>query len=256
MIILRQKIYFEKQEYYKLGQRIKMALGAAISGGLVGATMLAFPGLILGGLRGARTGAILGAGLGSVGMGAAGWSGTSKASVDRENKRRKKQEEFMKKAEEDPSILFEDLKNDTEIIRQFRVLEAKYNVKFPDQFYKLIKIRKDFIPTLVNWYKKYKDMNYTSVLYSIVPSVTEASLNDNDEILFLLIDPEMADDTWITYDSTNGKFGYDIFSDKNDYNTLKDAILHKLDFLEDYSDDSKSTKELIRLYRQYINSKL
>lgn len=255
MIILRQKIYYQKQEYFKLGQRIKMALGAAVSGSLVGATMLAIPGLFLGGLRGARTGAILGAGLGSVGMGAAAWKGTSKASVDRENKRRKKQEEFMKKVEEDPSILFEDLKNDTEIIRQFRVLEAKYNVKFPDQFYKLIKIRKEFIPTLVNWYKKYKDMNYTSVLYSIIPSVTEASLKDTDEILFLLIDPKMADDTWITYDLTNGKFGYDIFPDKNDINTLKETILNRLNFLEDYS-DSNSMDELLRLYKQYIISKL
>ena len=136
-------------------------------------------------------------------------------------------------------------------------MERKYNVKFPADFYKLIRVRKEFIPTLVGWYKKYKDPNYTSVLMSIIPSVTESALKEDDEIegLFIMIDPGRADDTWIVYDPNTKIYSPDIFSGGSDKNTLKEAILDYLNFEETYCYE-RSQKELIKLYKQFIVSKL
>ena len=265
MIIYRQKIFYEKMEYYTKFQRIKKAADYAFGTGLLGATIGSILG-IFGGLKGMKRGAAIVGGLGVLGGAKLGWKMTSNEYVDQVNERNKRQEKLLKEVEKDPSIIFEDLKQDDKLIREFRVLENKYDVKFPDEFYKLIKIRKLFIPTLIDWYKKYKDPNYTSVLYSIIPSVTSSDLDvvkeysdDHPEgsSITLLIDPEMADDTFITYNplAEEKKFDSDIFWGEGDYTTLKEAILDTIKTNLTF-EDRESQKDLLKRYQQFIISKL
>lgn len=266
MILLRQKIFYEKLNYFSKLGRIKESLKYALALGLSGAAFGSLFGLILGGKRGAKVMGSIGGGLGFAGGLQIGAAGTSNKYVDEENARREKAEKYQQEVDKDPSVLFKDLKEDGKLIREFRNLETKYNVKFPDQFYKLIKIRKQFIPTLVDWYKKYKNPYCFSIIYSIVPSVTESGLRELkmddtlDNNILLLIDPEMADDTFILYypESNNGKyFGFDITESNGSVTTLKESIIFILNRkLENSSFCTKSELELIKRYKQFISSKL
>lgn len=267
MILLRQKIFYEKLNYYSKLERIKESLKYALSLGLVGATFGSIFGFLIGRKRGAKIVGSLGGGLGFLSGLKIGAVETSNVYVDRENAKREKAEKLQQEIDKDPSILFKDLKDDGKLIREIRGLETKYGVKFPDQFYKLIKIRKQFIPTLVDWYKRYKNPNCFGIIYSIIPSVIESELRESkldnkysDNVL-LLIDPEMADDTFILYypESDNGKyFGYDITESRGTLTTLKEAIISDLDYkLKELSNlYDKSELDLLKKYKQFISSKL
>ena len=263
MILFRQKIFYEKQQYYTKLQRIKEALKYALAAGLSGAGFGATLGMMFRGFKGVGTGAAIGGGLGALGGAQFGWEITSNKYVDAENKRRKQQEDLFKEVEKDPSILFKDLLDDQKLIREFRQLENKYKIEFPSELYKLIKVRKLFVPTLIEWYKKYKDPNYMPLIYAIIPSVTKADLDFREEqgitgSVTLLIDPEMADDTFITYrpEAIKKKFGGDILFDgeEGDYTTLKEAVLDRIDGISSYSKPHQ--KELLKKYEQFIASKL
>ena len=172
MIIYRQKIFYEKMEYYTKFQRIKKAADYAFGTGLLGATIGSILG-IFGGLKGMKRGAAIVGGLGVLGGAKLGWKMTSNEYVDQVNERNKRQEKLLKEIEKDPSIIFEDLKQDDKLIREFRVLENKYDVKFPDEFYKLIKIRKLFIPTLIDWYKKYRRILNSDIIHLRKPDARD-----------------------------------------------------------------------------------
>lgn len=228
-------------------------------------------GALLGGAGGSifgKKGAMAGAVLGGLASGRQGWKDTSKRVIDQQNKRIIDNENRKKEIRENPRILFKSLDNDIEITKGFKTLESKYNIKFPEQLYKLIKIRKQFIPTLVDLYKKNNSLKFWSIIFEIDPLDTEywikEKTTDNDNIM-LLIDPDQADDTWITWNIKSNTFGYET-DGKGKFKTLKDLLISNIkdtikeitDYLKNYPGFfyKREDLELAEKYYQLISSKL
>lgn len=244
MRVLRQKIFFNKLPYKSTAER----LGVSGKYGLIGAGT----GAVIGGLLGGESCAIIGATGGGLLASRMGWVGTSKKTIDRENKQRENWERRQEEIKKNPRILFKSLDNDVQVIREYRIIESEYGIKFPEQLYKLIKLRKQFIPTLVSFYKEYGLSEFWDIILDIQPIISEGCLAEGeDNEVILLVDPLMADDTWISWNPKSG-----IFDGK--YKTLKDAILNHvkryIDFYED--EENKELLMLAKKYYQHISFKL
>ena len=265
LTLLREKKFFEKVEYKTTSQRIGSALKAGGTGFLIGATA----GTILGAAFGARpkSSLIIGTALGSLagyGLGKLDWHGTSKESVDRENKRRQEREEYEERIKKDPSVLFKEaLGNPTRKKLDYQKLEKKYGFKFTPSLYKLIGLQKEFIPTLTGWAKRCSDTNVKAVLdwFTIVWPVLEAAdaecwLDQDDEddpIISVAMDVTMADDTWITYSPLRGGYSCSPFPE----DCTKDLKTVLLDVVGGFGDAwEKEHQELAKLYYRFIKSRL
>ena len=276
MIILRNKSFSNIDPIpYKSGwQRFKSAASGTYYGAFVGAIGGGMAG-IFGGIRGIRTGAIIGAALGALIGGNYGWSSTSKKSIDSENKFREKQKYDV----ENPDKYFQKLfKDDQSIIYKLKAIESKFDIKFSEDLYKFLKIRKQFIPDIVDWFKTYNKPEYGSkllnvpetVMYDIFPNSIEYELDDNikygDGDKFccaVLIDPSQADDHFIVYHPKTGKYGFDITEEDGKYSSLKDAIVDlckdNIDFLNTSGKQFDKDGSLVDLYNRwlkFIKSKL
>lgn len=266
MIILRNRIYsevqYKKQPYYTTRQRIGQAATGFGFGAGVGAAM----GGLAGGIVGGKTGAKIGATLGGLGMGSAlghfAWGTTSKRSVDSINALRRKQAQQEEIYKKNPRLRYKNLE-DPSIEKEFRNIESKYGVKYGDDFYKYLKLRKKLIPILIDLEKKgtpVKDKN--ELLMEINPRVSsdwiesENSFDPDNINSLIAVNPEMADDTWLVYNFKTGKYGYD--SDAK-FPDLKSLLLDKLSRDEDFIKDQEEQKgdlEFIKKYRDLINSSL
>lgn len=268
MIILRNKEFseYKKQPYYSMGQRLKNTATGFGFGAGVGAGM----GAMAGGLIGGRTGAKVGATLGGLALGSGlarlGWKDTSKESVDKRNAlalKRAKEEEMYKK---NPRLRYKDLE-DPNLEKGFRDIENQYNVKYGDDFYKYLKLRKKLVPILVDLEKKGTPVtDRYGILMSVNPNSSKNWVNEESRVnpeelsSMLAINPEMADDTWLTYNFKTGKYGYDPHD--NSYPDLKSLLLNKLKQDEDYirnyvsPEKNKGDLEFINKYRNLIKREL
>lgn len=268
MIILRNKKFseYKKQPYYSMGQRLKNTATGFGFGAGVGAGMGAMAGGLIGGKTGAKVGATLGGlALGS-GLARLGWKDTSKESVDRRNAsalKRAKEEEMYKK---NPRLRYKDLE-DPNLEKGFRDIENQYNVKYGDDFYKYLKLRKKLIPILVDLEKNGTPItDRYGILMSVNPKLSknwvdgESKVNPEELSSMLTINPEMADDTWLTYNFKTRKYGYNPHD--NGYSDLKSLLLDKLKYDEDYIKENEDLKErkgdleFIEKYRHLINKEL
>ena len=268
MIVLRNKIFseYKKQPYYSTGKRLKSAMSGFGIGAGVGAGMGAMAGGLIGGKTGAKVGATLGGlALGS-GLARLGWKDTSKESVDRRNAlalKRAKEEEMYRK---NPRLRYKDLE-DPNLEKGFRDIETKYGVKYGDDFYKYLKLRKKLVPILVDLEKKGTPVSDRyGILMSVNPNSSKNWVNEESRVnpeelsSILAINPEMADDTWLVYNFKTGKYGYDPHD--NSYSDLKSLLLNKLDQDEDYIkkyeniEKKKGDLEFIKRYKELINKYL
>lgn len=268
MIILRNKEFseYKKQPYYSMRQRLKnTAAGFGLVAG-IGAGM----GAVAGGLVGGKTGAKVGATLGGLALGSGlakiGWDSTSKKFVDRNNAsvlRASKEEEMYRK---NPRLRYKDLE-DPNLEKGFRDIETKYGVKYGDDFYKYLKLRKKLVPILVDLEKKGTPViNRSRILMSIDPKFSrnwidvENKVNSEKLSSLLAVDPEMADDTWFVYNFKTKKYGYD--TDDDSHLNFKSLLLDKLkqeeDYIRGYEDleKNKGNLEFIKKYRELINRDL
>lgn len=271
---IKRKLFYKKElSYYKPFDRAKEVSKYGLSGFVPGALVGSGIGAKLSPKGNEKVGALIGAGiggaLGAFGFGKLGMKMTSKEYIDQVNDSIRRSNEREKEIKKNPRLLFKDLEDDVKIIQDFKKLESKYKMKFPDQFYKYIKLRKQFIPTLVNLYKKYKNsIDLWSLILGIDKDYTEAwikeNIYDNNSVgvIALLYDKTRADDTWITYDTDTKKFGYDIDQNSNNFNSLKEVLL---DYLESelelveyagYGIDPEEQRELITIFSNFIKNKL
>lgn len=156
MIIIRQRLF---SEYLSTRQRVKKAGSAGLRGLVYGA----IPGGVIGSLGGKR-GAIIGALATGIPIGAvsaaASWQGSSKSSIDLENKIEAKTNaaitKFEKGAIRDPKLVFAPLSDSEKKIEGYKNFEEKYSIKFPSEFYRFIDLQEEFIPIAVKWVKDNK----------------------------------------------------------------------------------------------------
>lgn len=270
MIILRNKefskVEYERQPYYTTRQRIGNTAAGFGFGAGVGAVMGGMAGGILGGKTGAKIGATLG-GLGTgTALGHFSWGMTSKKAVDRENARRKKWAEKEEMYKKNPRLRYKSLE-DPNLEKGFRDIENKYGVKYGDDFYKYLKLRKKLVPILVDLEKRGMPVSdRAGLIMEVNPSMSkdwvdsENSFDPENMSSMLAINPEMADDTWLTYNFKTGKYGYDPHI--NNFPNLKSLLLDKLKDEEEWIkedddiDKRKGDLEFIKKYRDLINREL
>lgn len=270
MIILRNKnfseINYKKQPYFTTRQRLGQAATGVTFGAGLGATLGGIAGGIVGGKRGAKIGATIGGvGMGT-GLGSLAWNITSKEAVDSNNALRKKQAEKEEMFRLNPRLRYKNLE-DPNIEKGFRNIESKYGVKYGDDFYKYLKLRKKLVPVLVDLDKKGMSVRDKSgLLMEVNPKLSEDWIDsemsfDPDNLNSMIsVDPEMADDTWLTYNFKTGKYGYD--PDNAKFPNLKSLLLDKLkndeEFLREEKDQDsvKGDLEFIKKYRNLVNREL
>ena len=275
-MIIRRKLFSNldpipyKSRFQRLGNAIQGTFGGIIGGGIAG-SMIG----ILGGFKGMRTGAIIGASLGALFGSKLGWESGSKKNIDRENKRRARLREQV----ENPDKYFQGLfKEDQNISYRLKAIESKFDMKFSRDLYKLIRIRKQFAPSIIEWFRKYNNPEYgsklfsvpMSIMYDVFPNAIEADLEVGINDLKLdnpgcavLIDPGQGDDTFIVYHPKTGKYGFDITEEDGKYNSLKDAIIDlckdEIDFLNKSGkqfDKDGALADLQNRWLNFINQKL
>lgn len=257
-----------KNKWQRLGDAVQGTLGGTLYGGIAGGMMG-----ILGGIKGMRTGAIIGASIGALLGTKLGWNSGSKKSIDRENKIR----EGLRNRVNNPEKYIHDLfKYDKSIIYELKSIEAKYDIKFSKDLYKLLQVRKQFSNQIIDWYKKYSnDVDSDtrlrlldvpkSIMYDIFPDAIgadlEVSIDENNPNCAVLIDPSQADDTFIVYFTKTKTYGFDIAAEDGKYNSLKSAIIDlckdNIDFCKEYKDEeSNAVLDLWNKWMKFISQKL
>lgn len=257
-----------KSKWQRLGDAVQGTLGGTLYGGIAGGMMG-----ILGGIKGMRTGAIIGASIGALLGTKLGWNSGSNKNINWENKRR----ENLRNRINNPEKYIQDLfKDDNSISIELKSIEAKYDINFSKDLYKLLQIRKQFSSQIINWYKKYsEDVDSEislklldvprSVMYDIFPNAVDAdlevSIDEDNPNCAVLIDPGQADDTFIVYFTKTGKYGFDIAAEDGKYNSLKSAIIDlckdNIDFCKEYKDEeSNAVLDLWNKWMKFISQKL
>lgn len=257
-----------KSKWQRFGDAVQETLGGAIGGTITGGMFGIF-----GGFRGIRTGAIIGASLGALLGSKLGWESGSKRNIDWENKRR---EELRDRIDNPEKYIHDLFKNDQNIIYELKSIEAKYDIKFSKDLYKLLQIRKQFSNQIIDWYKKYSnDVDQgtclrllgvpRSVMYDIFPNTVgadlEVSIDEDNPNCAVLIDPGQADDTFIVYFTRTRTYGFDIAAEDGKYNSLRSAIIDlckdNIDFCKEYKDEeSNAVLDLWNRWMKFISQKL
>lgn len=271
MIIFKNKIFTENYKYKKLpyfstSERIKDSAKAFGGGGVIGAIGGGLTGSLLG-RKGAKIGAILGGLAGGILSSKASWNYTSKENIDKLNKYNRDIQKREDMFRNNPRLRYKNIEDTKNLEKQFRDIESKYKIKYGDDFYKYINLRKKLIPTLVNLEKNgmaVKDRY--GILMEINPNLSkywvdgENQRNKENLNSLISINPEMADDTYIVYNFKTGKYGYDSY--QNNFPNLKSILLDKLnddeDYINKYEDkiERKGDLEFIKKYRELINKEL
>lgn len=257
MIILRQKIYSDPSTWKTIKEAIKfggiMGFGGGISGALIGDKF--------GGARGAIIGA-LAAGI-PIGVVSAIFSyKTDRDSIEFNKSLREKEidykKQFAEKAVENPTKLFTTLSFANERINLYKNLSKKSGFEFPSEFYKFIKLQKDFIPVAAKWVKDNggKDSDeWTRIILTLSnfggkDNYSEFSA-DFVENLFSGENPEYQT---ISFCPSSGKFGYSVQLPEECQDTLKNAILCSIS--DGLGGESKEIKSLAKLYENFIKTRL
>ena len=256
MIIIRQRLF---SEYPSTWQRIKKAGNAGIQGLAYGA----IPGGTVG-LLGGKKGAVIGALTTGIPIGAisatASWKGSSKSSIDQENKYIAKTNaeiaKFEKDAVKDPKWAFAQLAGSREKIAGYKNLEKKYGIEFPSEFYKFIKLQEDFIPIAVKWVK---DNNGKSSYYwnDVIPLVYDPEMVkdwiSHGENVFDVIYFEDHSDDFIAYCPETKEFMS--WGMMNDGTNLKQAFLKFID-VQKLNCSDNALRSLAKLYENFIRTRL
>lgn len=245
---------------------IKRKLGDAVREGLVVSPFGAIPGAVIGSLIGGKRGALVGMLLGAVSAGVLATRSAMKGEnngIVKISANNSKLEAFR----EDPGKALRDFFAEEErLVQEYKNLEDD-NFKAPQEFYKYLKIRKQFIPTLEKWISENPDKlgDWMSVMYIPVnPKVGKRELQEmlkfredyrDDEICYtLLVDPQQSDDKVILYYPLTGKFGIDP-TEVGIPGTLKQTILwylgNEIDFLTQYKNRFDPSGSLVQLYKEY-----
>lgn len=268
MIIIRQRLF---SEYPSTWQRIKRAGNAGIQGLAYGAIPGGTVGL-LGGKKGAVIGALTtGIPIGAISA-ATSWKNSSKSSIDNENKLNAKAEAKIEKFEadalKDPKGVFALLADSRKKIAGYKDFEKKYDIEFPPEFYKFIKLQEDFIPTAVKWVKDNKGVG-SYCWKDIIPFVfysdnIEYCYDDPSELKDYPFDIMCFEDypeDSISYCPKTKKFGCWEASANECRSTLKQAVLFFIGEVSkgiDYSDKQKEAalQSLAKLYENFIKTRL
>lgn len=219
---------------------------------------------LLGGLKGAKRGSIVGAALGSIFGGFISKRMTSNKTVDILNELNKKKYDRNKKIIENPTPYLKGIYGSKTKIDILNRLEKTYGIKFPREYYKFLKVQERFIPVIAKWMKDNEEPFIPGVI--LVSSVNEEEYLEPDleesyiDTYIMLINPEMSDDTWITWSRSTGKWGYSPYSKGNNFNTLKEALINylskELEFYLDYYEKKDYKYELVDKYRDFIKQNL
>lgn len=178
----------------------------------------------------------------------------------------KYKKEAAERALKDPKKVFIAMSDSKRKIAGLKNLEKKYDVKFPPEFYKFIKLQEDFIPIAVKWVKDNNGMNalkWNQVVWvaSFAEWIEEDAYYENiGELGFPIkviegTDPEYMS---IQYSFKTTKFGWNAGTDRECYTPLKDIILYSLkENLKNNSDIlSDEVKSLAKLYENFIKTRL
>ena len=271
MIIIRQRLF---SEYPSTWQRIKRAGNAGIQGLAYGAIPGGTVGL-LGGKKGAVIGALTtGIPIGAISA-ATSWKNSSKSSIDNENKLNAKAEAKIEKFEadavKDPKGVFAPLADSRKKIAGYKDFEKKYDIEFPPEFYKFIKLQEGFIPIAVKWIKD----NNGEGSYSweeVIPLIAypdwiedahyPEELEDPENVFEVILSDDNPED-YIAYCPKTRKFGCCAWEIRECNDTLKQAILYFVNPKIEYTDHSNKSENrahalqsLVDLYRNYIKTRL
>ena len=232
-----------------------------LAAGVMGSFFGAIPGAAIGSLIGGRRGALIGMLLG------AATTGVLAARAEHKGIRINTGNPKVEAFKENPGkALREFFGEEEKLIQQYKALEDD-NFKVPDEFVKLLRVRKQFIPTLERWIKQNPEHvgDWMSVMYiPLKPQAAKSELQEqlkfredylDEKICYsLMIDPEQSDDKVILYYPYIGKFGIDP-TEVGENGTLKQTILwilgNEIDFLEDYKERFDPTGALVQLYKEY-----
>ena len=254
MIILRNKNY----------SRFSEAMTAGTIGSMFGALPGAAIGSLIGGKRGALVGMLLGAATTGILAARAEYKSNNPNIVKINGAGDSKIREFKENPGQSLREFFGEEEN---LIQQYKALEDE-DFKVPDEFIKLLKIRKQFIPTLERWIKENPENvgDWMSVMYiPLRPQAAKKELQEmlkfrgvdyeDDELCYtLMMDPEQSDDKLILYYPFIEKFGIDS-TEGGGAGTLKQTILwnlrNEIEYLTGYGRKFDPSGSLIQLYKEY-----
>ena len=247
-----------KRKYYS-------SFGNAIREGMIASPFGAVPGAAIGAMIGGRRGALVGMLLGAVSTGVLATRSALKG--ENSNVIKISTNSKLEAFRENPGKALRDFFAEEEkLIQEYKNLEDD-NFKVPQEFYKYLKIRKQFIHTLERWISENPDKlgDWMSVMYIPEnPKVGKRELQDmlkfredwrDDEICYtLLFDPKQSDDKVILYYPFTEKFGVDP-TEVGIPGTLKQTILwylgNEIDFLTQYKEKFDPSGSLVQLYKEY-----
>lgn len=229
--------------YYTFKERALRALKSATGGAIVGSIFG-----ILGGTKGMKIGAAMGAALGAYGS----ITMTSKKTVDAINRHNASLKAAREKILSNPNKYLEELMGYSNTSKLLKYLESKYDIKLPRDLYRLAQAQDKFIPIAAEWIKKYT-LYLPAELYTldagIMESEIKASIANNWEEIILLLNTEMADDTWIVWNRLTNEWSYGL---GQTFKSLKSILI---DQLNNDIDDSYLDPEFVEIlidYREHI----